>query len=72
MSTRVSYPPLQIYKQTLKKANINIKQGIHMTMRINICLKESSSPSQSFKDDILGNYPHWWADTVATYCLSRR
>ena len=31
----------------------------------------SSSLSQGFKYNILGDSPSWWADTVATYCPSR-
>ena len=31
----------------------------------------SSSLSQSFKDDVVGNSSCWWADTVATHCPSR-
>ena len=31
----------------------------------------SSTLSQGFKDEDLGNSPSWWAATVATYCQSR-
>ena len=31
----------------------------------------SSTLSQGFEDEDLGNFPGWWAATVATYCPSR-
>ena len=60
------YPPIESYRW---ETELQVCSSVSMFLPI--IQRFSSSLSRGFKDEVLGNFPGWWADTVDTSYPSR-
>ena len=58
-------------KIILPTADAELKAAAFFGKMSNNLQRYSSTLSQGFKVEDLGNSPGWWAATIATYCQSR-